>query len=65
MIYRVIIKAEYNEAYFDFNDVDDAVRFGAIALMHSVASEYQRKASSITMKVINKENYNQEEDEED
>ena len=55
MIYRVIMKVSYNEAYFDFVDSAQACQFAGIALEHSTTSEDQRKLPSITIKVINTE----------
>lgn len=56
MIYRVVLKISYNEAYFDFEDIESAGRFARLILVHMVDSDDSRKKTSIRIEVINTEN---------
>ena len=61
MIYRVILKVGYNEAYFDFASVEDAATFGRVALAHMVDCDDTKKKSSITMLIIDPTKESEEE----
>ena len=61
MIYRVVLRVSYNDAFFDFDNAADACHFATIALEHSADSEDQKKKSTITLVIIN----TNEEEEED
>lgn len=63
--YRVVIKVSYNEAWFDFENAQQAGDFAAIALKHMVPSEDQRKSSYITIRVVDPEAKKGEEEEEE
>jgi len=51
VIYRVIIKISYCEAYFDFDSMSEAGEFAKSAVVHSVSNEDGR-TSSMLIKVI-------------
>ena len=53
MIFRVVLKVSYNEAYFDFGTPDEACIFAKIALEHSATSEDQNKLRKISIQVVN------------
>lgn len=53
MIYRVLLKVSYNEAYFDFKLAEEACLFAKIALEHSATSEDQNKLKRISIQIIN------------
>ncbi len=53
MIFRVIIRVSYNEAYFDFDDALSACNFANKALEHSSAREDCKKIAKISIEVIN------------
>lgn len=60
MFFRVTLKVGYNRAFFDFANASDAGDFASTALMHSVDSEDTDKETSVSIKVMNSTN---EEDE--
>lgn len=53
MIFRVIIRVSYNEAYFDFDSADKACNFARMAAEHSVESADAKKISKVSIEVIN------------
>lgn len=53
MKYRVILKVSYNEAYFDFDTIEEAGEFAKAILVHQVESPDSRKKSSIRVEIIN------------
>lgn len=53
MIYRVVLKVGYCEAFFDFADVTVACDFACQALSHSVECEDTKKATKITLLIVN------------
>lgn len=61
MIYRVILRVSYSDAFFDFDNAADACNFATVALEHSADSEDQKKKSKITLVIINP-NKEEEED---
>lgn len=63
MIYRVVLKVSYNEAFFDFDSLDQACNFARVAVEHSVKSEDQKKIGKISVMVINSAINEQEEEE--
>jgi len=52
MIYRIVLKVSYQEAYFDFETSEDAAAFARVALTHMVNSEDVKRTPSITMLII-------------
>lgn len=52
MIYRVILKVSYYEAFYDFQDIQSAADFVVIALSHQTANEDTKKKRSISIVVI-------------
>lgn len=52
MIYRVILKISYYEAWFDFDNVEEAAGFVAIAMAHQVENEDTQKKKSVRIEVI-------------
>lgn len=63
MIYRVIIFVGYHEAWFDFDDIDDAGAFARIILAHQTTNEDTKKPVKITIQVINIDAEEESEDE--
>lgn len=61
MIYRVIIKISYNEAWFDFETAEEATIFASQALIHNVENEDSRKQKSVRMEFVNPEVKEEEE----
>lgn len=55
MIYRVIIKVSYHEAYFDFDSSEEAMIFAEQALNHNTDSEDSKKARFVKIELINQE----------
>lgn len=55
IIYRVVIKVGYYEAFFDFDSVNEACEFTRTAVVHSVENEDSKRPTSLTIKVINPE----------
>lgn len=53
MIYRVCIKVEYCERWFDFENSNEAIIFAEMALTHQVKNEDNKKQMSIELKIIN------------
>lgn len=52
MIYRVVFKVGYYEAFFDFVEALEACAFAKMALEHSVMNEDTNKAKSITLLIV-------------
>lgn len=52
IIYRVIIKVSYNDAYFEFNDSEEACKFATSALQHMVGCDDTKKRSYVAMLVV-------------
>lgn len=63
MIYRVVLKVGYNDAFFDFATAEMAGEFASNALIHSVASEDTKRATYVSIKVMRDNEKNNEEDE--
>lgn len=62
MVYRVIIKVSYMQAYFDFEDGEDAVRFAIQAVEHSVPSEDVKKAVGVVVRKVDPTKTEEEDD---
>lgn len=62
MIYRVILRVGYYEAYFDFVEAVEAVSFAQNALVHMVPSEDTKKKYYVTMQIVNPELEESEDD---
>ena len=52
IIYRVIIKVSYHEAFFEFESAEDAAAFARVALTHMVTNEDTKKTSYIAMQIV-------------
>lgn len=52
MKYRVILKVNYYEAWFEFDTVEEAGEFAKTILMHQVESEDNKRKSMIRLEVI-------------
>lgn len=52
MKYRVILKVSYNEAWFDFDNIEDAGEFAKTILTHQVESEDSKRKSMIRLEII-------------
>lgn len=52
MKYRVIVKIGYNEAWFDFDDMQDAGKFAEAVLVHQVPNEDTRRKTSVSIRVM-------------
>lgn len=53
--YRVRIRVSYNEAWFTFDNGEDACKFAATAVTHSVDSDDQNKVPYIAVEVYEEE----------
>ena len=52
MIYRVILKVGYNEAWFDFDTIEEAGEFAKTILVHQTENEDSKRRSVIRLEVI-------------
>ena len=52
MKYRVILKVGYNEAWFEFNEIQDAGEFAKSILMYHVDCEDTKRKSSVRIDMI-------------
>jgi len=52
VIYRVILKVGYCDAFFEFESVEDAAAFARVALKHMVSNEDTKKKSKIILEII-------------
>ena len=52
MIYRVIFKVGYNNAWFDFCTIEEAGKFAYDVLTHQVENEDTKKRNSVRIDVI-------------
>ena len=62
MKYRVILKVSYNEAWFDFDTIEEAGEFAKTVLVHQSDSNDSKRKSSIRIDVINPEAEEENED---
>lgn len=62
MKYRVILKVSYNEAWFDFDTIEEAGEFAKTVLVHQSDSDDSKRKSSIRIDVINTEAEEENED---
>lgn len=53
--YRTIIKIGYYEAWYEFDDAEDAVTFAKTLLEHQVDNEDSKKKTRITLQVVDTE----------
>jgi len=53
MKYRVIFKVSYNEAWFDFDTIEEAGEFAKTILVHQVESPDSKRRSIIRVEIIN------------
>ena len=60
MLYSVILKVGYHDAYFDFYESNDAVPFAKVALEASTGCEDTDRAIKIELVIINKEREGEE-----
>ena len=52
MKYRVILKVRYNEAWFEFDTIEEAGEFAKTILIHQSENEDCKKKSIIKIEVI-------------
>jgi len=52
MKYRVILKVNYYEAWFEFETIEEAGEFAKTILIHQVDNEDNKKKSTIRIQVI-------------
>lgn len=52
MIYRVIMKVRYSEAWFDFDDAETACSFAQLMLTHQTPNDDSAKTDHVELKVI-------------
>lgn len=52
MIYRVMIKVGYQEAFFDFSENDQAMKFATDILSHQVSEEGKRITRKVTLMIV-------------
>ena len=62
MKYRVIFKVSYNEAWFDFDTIEEAGEFAKTILVHQIESPDSRRKSNIRVEIINPEVEEENED---
>lgn len=62
MKYRVIFKVSYNEAWFEFETIEEAGEFAKTILVHQIESSDSRRKSSIRVEIINPEVEEENED---
>ena len=55
MKYRVVFKVSYNEAWFDFDTIEEAGEFAKTLLVHQVESPDSKRKSTIRVEIINPE----------
>ena len=60
VIYRVVIKVSYHEAFFDFTDSEAACSFASAAVTHSVANE-DTKQTYVNIRLVTEGEDNAEE----
>ena len=65
MIYRVIMKVGYYEAWYDFDDAETACSFAQLMLTHQTPNDDTRKEKHIELKVIDTTIKDVEEEEEE
>lgn len=53
VIYRVVIRISYHEAFFDFQSAEEACIFATTAIMHSATSKDQKKMAKVSIIIIN------------
>jgi len=53
IVYRVVLRVGYCEAYFDFSTADEACIFARISLEHMVENEDTKKQHYINLQIIN------------
>ena len=61
IIYRVVIKVSYCEAFFDFDSLNEACEFARTAVVHSAENEDNKYPTSLIIKVINTEHESEDE----
>lgn len=61
IIFRIILKVKYHEAWFEFDSAEEACAFAKTALEHMVNSEDQKKESLISIQMVDKSLEEQEE----
>lgn len=52
IIYRVAIKISYYEAWFEFEDLDDAGAFAKMILTHQVENDETKKKTQVNIRAI-------------
>jgi hypothetical protein len=52
MKYRVVLKVSYNEAWFDFDTIEEAGEFAKTVLVHQTESPDSKKKSTIRVEII-------------
>lgn len=62
MKYRVVFKVSYNEAWFEFETIEEAGEFAKTILVHQVESPDSRRKSTIRVEIINPEVEEENED---
>lgn len=62
MKYRVILKVGYSNAWFDFDNLNDAGEFAKVALTHSIGNDDTHKYVDVSIKCVNPETEKEEED---
>ena len=53
IIYRVILKVSYHEAYFDFDSIEDAGQFARTVLVHHSVNDDTRNFDGVNILVVN------------
>ena len=53
--YRAVIKVGYCEAWFEFENVEEACKFAGTALTHMVLNEDNKKKESINIWLVDTE----------
>ncbi len=63
IIYRVAIKISYYEAWFEFEDLDDAGEFAKMILTHQVENDDTKKKTQVNIRAIVRGDKEEEADE--
>ena len=62
MIYKVVLTVGYNEAHFEFNNIEDAGEFAKTILTHSVKSKDSSRKTSVDIRAYSGDATEDEED---
>lgn len=61
MKYRVIVKVSYQDAWFEFDSIEEAGAFAESVLVHQIPNEDTNKKSFVTIQVVDENAESKEE----